>query len=150
MILKVTVASLVLPSRVFTVSAEHNFNFYGFYSPLRVHVLAQCRSLLKIYKIHGSLERELVKRRKSLKQVAEKLKTNMQHISFFFLSVFIFFFCSSSSLLFLPHFSRTFWLSSCRQSVRPPDGLIQTARGAHGSGGVAVAAVGLHALALGV
>lgn len=35
-----------------------------------------------------------------------------------------------------------------RQSVRPPHGLIQAARGAHGGGGVAVAAVGLHALAL--
>lgn len=36
------------------------------------------------------------------------------------------------------------------QSIRPPDGFVQATRGVHGRGGVAVAAVGLHALALGV
>lgn len=36
------------------------------------------------------------------------------------------------------------------QSIRPPDRLIQAAWGTHGSGGVAVAAIGLHTLALGI
>lgn len=96
--------------------------------------------------------RELVKRRKSLKQVAEKLKTNMQHFSFFCL---IFFQCSFFFVHHPLYFSSltfpapSYCLAVC-QSIRPPDGLIQTARGAHGSGGVAVAAVGLHTLALGV
>lgn len=75
----------------------------------------------------------------------------MQHFSFFlvcffFLSVFIFF-------LFITLFTFPPAPSDCLavcQSVRPPDGLIQAARGAHGSGGVAVAAVSLDALALGV
>lgn len=70
-----------------------------------------------------------------------------------FLSFFFAFFFAFSVFLFIilftfpPSLHPSDCLAVC-QSVRPPDGLVQAARGAHGGGGVAVAAVGLHALAL--
>lgn len=76
----------------------------------------------------------------------------MQHFSFFFFVCFWFF--AFSVHVFVHHPLKPSSLTSpsdclaVRQSVRPPDGLIQTARGAHGGGGVAVTAIGLHALAL--
>lgn len=73
----------------------------------------------------------------------------MQHFSF--LVFLVFFQCSSFLFIILLNLppAPSDCLAVC-QSVRPPNRLIQTARGAHGSWGVAVAAVGLHALALGV
>lgn len=78
----------------------------------------------------------------------------MQHFYFF---LFVFFFSFSVQLFFVHHplyFSclspaPSDCLAVC-QSVRPPDGLIQAARSTYGRGGIAVAAVGLHAIALGV
>lgn len=124
----------------------------AFYSPLRVHVLAQCRSSLKIYKMLGSLER-VGKMQKVFEASAGEIKD--KHAAFLFFFVCFFFQCSA----FFVHHPLDFCsltspapsdcLAIC-QSVRPPDGLIQAARGTHGRGGVAVAAVGLHALTLGV
>lgn len=50
-------AFLGLFSLLFTGSTEHHLKVNGFHSPLRVHVLAQCRSSLNLQKKHGSLER---------------------------------------------------------------------------------------------
>lgn len=68
---------------------------------------------------------------------------------FYFFGFSIFFQCSS----YLVYYH--IWLSApdclaVYQSIRPPNRLIQAARSTHGSGGVAVAAVGLHALALSI
>lgn len=78
--------------------------FMAFIVLLRVHVLAQCRSLLKIYKIHGSLER-VGTTQKVFKASAGEIKD--KHAAFLFFCLFFsfsvhLFFCSSSSWLFLP------------------------------------------------
>lgn len=68
----------------------------------------------------------------------------MQHFSIFVIGI---------TFLFIIRFAvpavPSDFLSLC-QSIRPPDGFIQATGGAHGRGGVAVAAVGLYAFALGV
>lgn len=53
----ITMASLVFAlTSMYSLSwTSYQFNYMAFIVLLRVHVLAQCRSSLKIYKIHGSL-----------------------------------------------------------------------------------------------
>lgn len=71
-----------------------------------------------------------------------------KHAAFFLFGFCIFFQCS-----YLVYYH--IWLSApgclavC-QLIRPPNGLIQAAWSAHGGGGVAVAAVSLHAFTLGI
>lgn len=72
-------------------------------------------------------------------------RQNMQH----FLLFSIFYQCSSYLVYYNILLSAPGWGAVC-QSIRPPNGLIQTARSAHGGRGVAVAAVGLHTFALGI
>lgn len=68
----------------------------------------------------------------------------MQHFSIFVTSI---------TFLFIIRFDfpavPSDFLSLC-QSIRPPDGLIKATGGVHGRGGVAVAAISLYALTLGV
>lgn len=102
-----------------------------------------------MYEMLGSLEK-VGKTRKVFKASAGEIKD--KHAAFLFFCLFFFSF-SVHLFLFITIFTFPPTPSDCLavcQSVRPPDGLIQTARGAHGSGGVAVAAISLHALALGV
>ena len=113
-----------LPSRLFTVSAEHHLRLKGFYSLLGIHVLARCRSSLKMYKIHGSLGR--VVKHKVFKASAGEIKD--KHAAFLlflfdflsFLSVFSFFFFFFLFFLLIVLFPfpsslspTPSWLSSC-------------------------------------
>lgn len=98
----------------------------------------------------GSLEK-VSKTQKVFKASAREIED--KHAAFLFFCLFFFFQCSSFFFLFITLFTLLPAPLDCLavcQSVRPPDGLIQTARGAHGSGGVAVASVSLDTLALGV
>lgn len=54
----ISMASLDFPRKsIYSLKPQHNLSFYGFRSNSWGHVLAQCRSFLKIYKIRRSLAR---------------------------------------------------------------------------------------------
>lgn len=104
---------------------------------------AQCKSSLRNNKMSSNSKSKRIK--------ARKQGQTCNNFMFFFSSFSVQLCCSLSlSSLLRSLCSQSSESLALFQSIWPPDGLLQTTRSAHGCRGVAVTAVGFHALVLGV